>query len=141
MRKKTIIFKLSVILVLALAGSARGQEIDRRQPQSNKTFPVGKRLEIPKDAAGRKRFERDHYRRTLGIDSVKAEQVLKVQTEYKAAMGGVVADTSLNDLGKRAAIDRLIGLKNAQLERLLTPLQQSKVIPTTERTPRAVRGQ
>jgi|GEM_PF-1205176 len=127
--------KLSFLLLAIIflgTSFASAQDFERKQDTLRRT-KVGTRLEVPKDAGGRKRLERDHYRRTLGVDSVKAEQVLKVQAEYKSGVALIVADTSLNDAGKRVAIDRLIRLKNRQLEGLLTPAQQSRVIPTTER--------
>ena len=124
---------MAVVLTTAAVGGAVAQETVHRKADTLKRERVGFRQEVVSDAAGRKRVERDHFRRTLGVDSVRAEQLLKVQSEYKSGVARVVADTSLNDAGKRAAIDRLIGLKNRQLEGLLTPAQQSKVIPTTER--------
>lgn len=127
-------------LLLLVGIGAMAQQAPRRLDTLQRP-KVGSRLEVPKDAAVRKKFERDHYRRTLGLDSARAEDLLRVQSEYKAAVARVVSDTSLSDVGKRAAIDRLIGLKNSQLERLLTPAQQLRVIPTTERRGAPGRGQ
>ncbi|MFN0291066.1 hypothetical protein [Pedobacter helvus] len=124
---------IAVVLTVAAVGGTVAQETVHKKADTLKREKVGFRQEVARDAAGRKRVERDHYRRTLGVDSAKADQVLRVSTEYKSGVAKVVSDTSLNDAGKRAAIDRLIVLKNRQLEGLLTPAQQSKVIPTTER--------
>lgn len=125
----------------ALASTTMAQQAPKKQDSLGRAAKVGSRLEAPRDAVGRKKFERDHYRRSLGVDSVKAEQLQKVHSDYKSGVGRVMADTSLNDAGKRAAIDRLIQLKNSQLEKLLTPAQQSKVIPTTERKRTDTKGQ
>ena len=80
-----------------------------------------------------RRDQRNHYRKTLLIDSNKAELVLKIQTDYKKAISTLDTDSSLTDAGRRAKIELLINEKNIRLKRILTPLQQSKLIPTTER--------
>jgi len=129
------------LAIFALASIAKAQQPQKKQDSLGRTAKVGSRLEAPRDAAARKKFERDHYRRTLGVDSARAEQLQKVHSDYKSGVGRVMADTSLNDAGKRAAIDRLIQLKNLQLEKLLTPAQQSKMIPTTERKRTDTKGQ
>lgn len=79
--------------------------------------------------------QRSFYRRSLQVDSAKADQVAQVQDTYKANLKAVMADTSLSVEGRRAKIKALIDGKNQQLKGLLTPAQQEKMIPTTERIP------
>lgn len=83
----------------------------------------------------RQKLERNYYRKNLGIDSVKALQVSQVQNTYKSALKAVVADTSLNELAKRARIGELMEIKNRKLRSMLSPAQQEKIIPSTERMP------
>jgi len=73
------------------------------------------------------------YRKELQVDSVKAQKVSQIQDNYKAGMHRLMTDTSLNEAGKRAKIKVLMDVKNQQLRLLLSPAQQAKIIPTTER--------
>ena len=73
------------------------------------------------------------YRKELQVDSVKAQKVSQIQDNYKAGMHRLMTDTSLNEAGKRAKIKVLMDVKNQQLRLLLSPAQQDKIIPTTER--------
>lgn len=86
-------------------------------------------------AIDKQKQQRNFYRKTLQVDSTKAEQVSKVQNAYKAAMKLMEADTSLSQDGRRAKIRALMEQKNQQLRQLLTPAQQRKVIPSTELAP------
>lgn len=83
----------------------------------------------------KKRDQHLFYRRTLQVDSVKAAQVAKVQDDYKLALKTVLADSAQTQLVKRERIKALIDAKNQKLKQLLTPAQQEKIIPTTERIP------
>jgi len=80
-----------------------------------------------------RRDQRNHYRKTLQIDSSKAELVLKIQTDYKKGISALEADSSLTDSGRRTKIELLIREKNRRLKGILNSAQQSKLIPTTER--------
>ena len=82
-----------------------------------------------------KRGQVNFYRKSLAVDSAKAEQVAQVQESYKKALGLVVADTALNEEGRRAKIGQLIVEKNRRLRLLLNVSQQQKLIPSTEREP------
>jgi len=73
------------------------------------------------------------YRSSLQVDSVKAQKVAQIQDSYKADMKLLMADTGLNEAGKRAKIKVLMNVKNQQLRLILNPAQQAKIIPTTER--------
>lgn len=79
--------------------------------------------------------QRNYYRRVLGVDSLKAIQVQRIQENYKQALKGLMADTSLTAVVKRQRMLVLMDIKNVQLRTLLTPSQQQKVIPSTERMP------
>lgn len=86
----------------------------------------------PSSPTEEKRLQRDHFRRELGIDSVKAEQILKIQTEYKTGMKALEADTSLGEAGRNSKKNLLVTEKNRKLKLLLSPGQQRKLIPTSE---------
>lgn len=83
----------------------------------------------------RERQERNFYRKTLQVDSVKAMQVSQVQSTYKLALYALNADTSLNEAARRVRIKALMEIKNQKLRNLLSPAQQEKIIPSTERMP------
>ena len=80
-----------------------------------------------------KREQRNYFRRTLQLDSVKAEQVVQIQADYKKGLAIIVADSGLTDAGRRAKIDFLINEKNRKLKGMLNIQQQQKAIPTSER--------
>ena len=74
------------------------------------------------------------YRRSLGVDSAKASAVAGIQSAYKSGMAVLLRDSSLTDDGRRARVRELMEAKNSELRKILSPAQQEKVIPTTERT-------
>lgn len=76
------------------------------------------------------------YRHSLGVDSVKAGQVSRIQSEYKSGLSVLMKDTSLTDQGRRAKVMELMEAKNIKLRKILSPAQQEKIIPTTERSVR-----
>lgn len=80
-----------------------------------------------------KPIQKNYYRNSLKIDSVKAEQVSQIQHSYKLGLSLIMADTALNEAAKRVKISALIEVKNKKLKTLLSPAQQEKIIPTTER--------
>jgi len=82
--------------------------------------------------------QRNFYRKTLQVDSAKAEQVAQVQDNYKQALKAIIADTSLNETARRARIEVAIAGKNQRLKQLLNPAQQARIIPTTELSPSPV---
>lgn len=77
--------------------------------------------------------ERNFYRKTLQIDSVKAIQVSQIQGAYKTALKALSTDTSLNEAAMRTRIKELMDIKNRKLKSFLSPAQQEKIIPSTER--------
>lgn len=111
---------LTVLLLAGLALNSYAQE--------NAKKPVN---EVQKQ----KLQQRNFYRKTLQVDSAKADQVALVQSNYKAALNAIMIDTSLREEGRRAKVKALIDGKNQQLRQLLSPAQQEKMIPTTEREP------
>ena len=80
----------------------------------------------------RQQQQQNFYRRVLLVDSVKAQKVSLIQDNYKAEINKLVADTGLNEAGRRAKIKVLMNAKNQQLRLILNPAQQAKIIPTTE---------
>jgi hypothetical protein len=115
------LFKLTLTVCLGLL-------VQFANAQDNKPQQVKR----PSGPTEEKRLQRDHFRRDLGLDSAKAEQVLKIQTEYKTGMRALEADTSIGDAGKQAKKLLLVGEKNRKLKLLLSPSQQQKLIPTSE---------
>ena len=73
------------------------------------------------------------YRKSLLLDSVKADQVSQVQAEYKSKLIFLMSDTSLNGAVRKAKTQMLMENKNQELKKLLTPAQQEKIIPLSER--------
>ncbi|MBE9599469.1 hypothetical protein [Pedobacter sp. MC2016-24] len=92
----------------------------------------------PTEQLRQKQQQRNFYRKTLQVDSAKAEQVAQVQDNYKQALKAIIADTSLNETARRARIEAAIAGKNQRLKQLLNPAQQARIIPTTELTPSPV---
>ena len=72
-------------------------------------------------------------RQRLNVDSVKAEKITQIQDSYKASLKQVFGNPGLTEEQRRRAVDSLIARKNATLSTLLTPDQQAKFIPSTER--------
>ena len=75
------------------------------------------------------------YKRSLKVDSAKAEQVSKIMESYKAGMNALQADPSLTYEARRTRIKALMEEKNKKLKAILTPEQQVRIIPGTERDP------
>jgi hypothetical protein len=115
------LFALTLIITLTLLTQFANAQDNKPQ-----------QVKRPSGPTEEKQLQRDHFRRELGIDSVKAEQVLKIQTEYKNGMRALEADTSLGDAGKQAKKSLLVTEKNRKLKLLLNPGQQRKLIPTSE---------
>ena len=82
-----------------------------------------------------KQRQHNFYKRSLNIDSAKAVKVADIQDTYKAGMKKVVADQSLSQEARSAKIKALMEEKNQKLRAILSPTQQEKIIPTTEREP------
>lgn len=83
--------------------------------------------------------QRNFYRKTLQVDSAKADQVALVQSNYKAALHTIMIDTSLREEGRKNKIKTLVDSKNQQLRQLLSPAQLEKIIPAAEREPAKVK--
>lgn len=73
------------------------------------------------------------YSKTLAVGKDTAQLVFTIMDTYKESVKKVVADATLSEEIKRVKIDELIKEKNKKFELLLTPAQQEKIIPTTER--------
>ena len=111
---------LTVLLLAGLALNSYAQE-NAKKPGN--------------DTQKQKIQQRNFYRKTLQVDSAKADQVVLVQSNYKAALNAIMIDTSLREEGRRAKVKALIDIKNQQLRQLLSPAQQEKMIPTMDREP------
>lgn len=74
----------------------------------------------------------EFYRKSIGMDSVKAAQVAAVQDAYKASLQIIERDSSLNDETRRDRVRQLMLERNGKLRDILSTEQQSKVIPSTE---------
>jgi hypothetical protein len=75
----------------------------------------------------------EFLKKTLSVDSVKAEQVLQIMLVYKANVKRTIDSSSLAPEVKAQQIQTFIKEKNHQLEAILSKEQQAKIIPTTER--------
>ncbi len=73
------------------------------------------------------------YRKNLKLDSAKATEVHAVHERYKQEMKAAEADTTLGPSARGKRIQALMDKKNKRLEELLTPGQQQKLIPPSER--------
>ena len=73
------------------------------------------------------------YSKVLTTSKDTANQVSTIMDTYKEGVKKIVADATFSEQTKRVKIDELIAEKNKKLEILLTPAQQAKIIPTTER--------
>lgn len=76
--------------------------------------------------------QRDFYRNSLQVDSVKADEVLSIQRAYKNSMRQVIADTTLKGVRREKQIQELMDKKNLALRKILNPVQQAKIIPASE---------
>ena len=73
------------------------------------------------------------YSKTLTTSRDTATLVTNIMSTYKANAKKIIADPTLSEEARRAKIDELIADKNKKLALLLSPAQQEKIIPTTER--------
>jgi hypothetical protein len=73
------------------------------------------------------------YSRQLKLDTARSAQVARIMEDYKTAAKQLTARTDVTDLQKRSMGEQLIADKNRKLAPLLSPDQQAKMIPTTER--------
>jgi hypothetical protein len=73
------------------------------------------------------------YSRVLSASQDTATRVSNIMSTYKEGVKKVVADATLSEEARRVKIDELIAEKNKKLALLLSPAQQAKIIPTTER--------
>ena len=76
----------------------------------------------------------NYFSRVLNASRDTAKQVTTIMDTYKESAKKVIVDATLSEEAKRVKIDGLIDEKNKKLEMLLSPAQQAKIIPTTERT-------
>jgi len=89
----------------------------------------------------RQRQQANYYRRGLQADSQQIARVAVIQSAYKASLYAIMADTTMNEAAKRLRIAALMDDKNRKLSQFLTPAQQQKVIPASERNTMENSGQ
>ncbi len=82
-------------------------------------------------AQQQRRQQFDYYKRSLNVDSAKAEQVSRIQDDYKTAMKALEGQNQDPET-RRARIKALMDDKNRRLSALLTAEQQRRIIPPTE---------
>ncbi|MDT3403603.1 hypothetical protein [Mucilaginibacter terrae] len=120
MKKKFCI--IPVLLLIIQTSYSQQKDLQQLQKQ-----------QLRQDSARGK--QRMYYRQSLHIDSAKAQQVAQVQDEYKAGLNALMAETGLSQEQRKQRVKALMQEKNRKLKTMLTPEQQAKIIPTTERTP------
>ena len=120
-----IFISLFTLVVAVFISSAGYSQDSLRKAQQQKPHPL--------TSADQKDSQQAYYRQVLGVDSVKSEQVSQIQDAYKAGMKVVLDDKNLSQDVMREKIKGLMEEKNKKLMLLLTPDQQEKIIPGTER--------
>lgn len=125
---KTLITLFTILIVLLF-------NPDGAQAQSSVTDSIARShraKQIKLSPVEQKRQQQNYYKRTLKVDSLKAEKISRIQEEYKAGMKSVEADPSLSMENRRARIKALMEEKNSKLEELLDAGQQARIIPPGE---------
>ncbi|CAH0177622.1 hypothetical protein SRABI27_01764 [Pedobacter sp. Bi27] len=111
MKKNIIAFALFIFMLYS------GAEVSAQQKKENKN----------------KQGLQSFYKVTLLVDSLKAGQVEKIQTDYKASLLTVERDTSVSGQLRKSRIKALMEGRNIKLRAILTPLQLEKLVPPSER--------
>lgn len=75
----------------------------------------------------------NYYSKVLTASQDTAAQVVNIMNTYKDGVKKIVGDYTLSEATRRTKIDELIIEKNRMLVLLLSPSQQVKIIPSTER--------
>jgi len=112
MKKNIMTFSLFVFMLYS------GVEVSAQQKKEDKS----------------KQDLRSFYKATLRVDSLKAGQLEKIQTDYKASLVAVERDTSVSGQLRKSRIKALMEGRNIKLKAILTPLQLEKLVPPSERT-------
>jgi hypothetical protein len=108
--KKTILLPAIILCTVLLANTAYGQKTDSLKIRQTKIFKT-----------------------ELGISEKTAQQVLSIITAYKIEAKKAIDNKSLNESQIREQISLLVDKKNAKLNKILTPEQLQKLMPTTEK--------
>ena len=75
----------------------------------------------------------NYLTKVLSTDQQTAKQVASIMDTYKVSVKQVITDATLSEDARRVKINGLIEEKNKKLALFLSPTQQAKIIPTTER--------
>jgi len=114
-----------ITIIVAFFFTDAKAQVQSRQDSLNKA----QKVLTPRDENQRRN---NYYRRSLNIDSAKADQVVKIYDYYKAGMKALEGQNfSLEE--RRVRVESLMEEKNEKLRAMLTPAQQEKIIPPNER--------
>lgn len=133
--KRALLLMTAMMLVQAL--ESIGQE--QKSLAQDSTGVIQQRKPLTDQEKRRK--QEQYFRRTIGGDSLKAVQVSKVMEEYKTALYRMMEDKSLSAEARKSKMTVLMETKNRKLSELLSPDQQSRLIPSTETTGRGLKRQ
>ena len=73
------------------------------------------------------------YSKMLTTNPDTAKLVATIMDTYKESAKKVIADVTLSEEAKRIKFDGIVEEKNKKLALILSPAQQEKIIPSTER--------
>lgn len=107
--KKAILLTTIIFCTVLLANTTYGQKADSVKIRQTKFFKT-----------------------ELGIPEKIAQQVLSIITNYKTEAQKAIDNKNLNERQIRDQISQLVDEKNAKLNKILTPEQLQKLMPTTE---------
>jgi len=94
-------------------------------------LPTNKSYAQQQDSLKQKKI--NYLTKVLSTDQQTAKQVASIMDTYKVNVKQVITDATLSEDARRVKINGLIEEKNKKLALFLSPTQQAKIIPTTER--------
>jgi len=94
-------------------------------------LPTNKSYAQQQDSLKQKKI--NYLTKVLSTDQQTAKQVASIMDTYKVSVKQVITDATLSEDARRVKINGLIEEKNKKLALFLSPTQQAKIIPTTER--------
>jgi len=94
-------------------------------------LPTNKSYAQQQDSLKQKKI--NYLTKVLSTDQQTAKQVASIMDTYKVSVKQVITDATLSEDARRVKINGLIEEKNKKLALFLSPTQQAKIIPSTER--------
>jgi len=94
-------------------------------------LPTNKSYAQQQDSLKQKKI--NYLTKVLSTDQQTAKQVASIMDTYKVNVKQVITDATLSEDARRVKINGLIEEKNKKLALFLSPTQQAKIIPSTER--------